>query len=169
MLGNRDVLEWFQLYSDVIYQFLIYRTGSADVEDLVQEVFIKAMKGIERYEGNASPKTWLFSIARNVAIDEIRRRKRYRIKNLLFESQHTRETINNPEEILLLNEENKYIFRVIQSLKAAYRDVLIMRGIQQLSVAEAAAALEWNENKVRSTYHRARKALKQRLGGISDE
>lgn len=74
------ISDWFYLYNKDIYHFLVYYIGSGDVEDLVQEVFIRAIKGFDSYQEQASPKTWLISIARHVAIDEIRRRKRLRMK-----------------------------------------------------------------------------------------
>ncbi|WHY87223.1 RNA polymerase sigma factor [Neobacillus novalis] len=168
-MRNKDILEWFELYSDDIYHFLIYRLGSTDVEELVQEVFIKAIKAIERYEANASPKTWLFSIARNVAVDELRRIRRTRLKELYLQAGKEPPSSKTPEEILQLNEENRDIFLAIQSQKSNYRDVLILKGIKQLAVAEVSLILGWSENKVRSTYHRARNALLKDLGGYLNE
>ncbi|MFJ5714441.1 RNA polymerase sigma factor [Neobacillus sp. NPDC093127] len=168
-MQNKDILEWFELYSDDIYHFLIYQLGSTDVEDLVQDVFIKAIKAIENFEAKASPKTWLFSIARNVAVDELRRIKRTRLKEMYFQAGKESSSSKTPEEILQLNEENRDIFLAIQSQKSNYRDVLILRGIKQLSVIEVSLILGWSENKVRSTYHRARKALLKDLGGYLNE
>ncbi|MEK3990370.1 sigma factor-like helix-turn-helix DNA-binding protein [Robertmurraya sp. FSL R5-0851] len=59
------------------------------------------------------------------------------------------------------NENNRLLYQAIQSLKANYRDVIILRGIKELSVSETASILHWNENKVRITYHRALKALQK--------
>ncbi|PUB16677.1 RNA polymerase sigma factor [Paenisporosarcina sp. OV554] len=72
---NQQISLWFDLYSDVIYQFFLYRIGSSDVEDLVQVVFIQAIKSYDSFNEAASPKTWLYSIARHLAIDEIRGKK----------------------------------------------------------------------------------------------
>ncbi|PLS16510.1 RNA polymerase [Bacillus sp. M6-12] len=168
-MNNADILEWFELYSDDIYQFLFYRVGSADVEDLVQEVFLKAIKGQNSYQEKSNPKTWLYSIARNVAADEVRKRNRFWKKKIRLKSEVYPIGCKSPEEILLVNEENRSLFLAIQSLRPSYREVLILRGIKGLSVTEAALALDWGEKKVRSTYHRARKALNQQLGGLFDE
>ncbi|MGA9225743.1 MAG: RNA polymerase sigma factor [Mesobacillus sp.] len=163
LMMSNIISEWFYLYNKDIYHFLVYYIGSTDVEDLVQEVFIRAIKGFDTYQKKSSPKTWLFSIARNVGIDEIRKRKRLRMKQMMWsrDEQTGKET---PEEILQLNEDNKLLYQAIQSLKANYRDVIILRGIKELSVAETASILSWNENKVRTTYHRALKSLQQGRG-----
>ncbi|MDF2789957.1 MAG: polymerase sigma factor [Neobacillus sp.] len=160
------ISEWFSLYNKDIYHFLVYYIGSSDVEDLVQEVFIRAIKGFDTYQKKSSPKTWLFSIARHLAIDELRKRKRLGMKQKtwFWDQQMDKET---PEKILQLNENNKLLYQAIQSLKANYRDVVILRGIKELSVSETASVLNWNENKVRTTYHRALKTLQKNIGGFS--
>ncbi|GEL76593.1 RNA polymerase sigma factor [Tenuibacillus multivorans] len=163
------ISEWFYLYSKDIYHFLLYYVGSGDIEDLVQEVFIRAIKGFDTYQENSSPKTWLFSIARHVGIDELRRRKRSRIKNAIGIGDYEPTEDRTPEKVLQLNENHKELYQVIQSLKANYRDVIILRAIKEMSVSETAVTLNWNENKVRITYHRALKALKKERDGISDE
>jgi RNA polymerase sigma-70 factor, ECF subfamily len=101
-----------------------------------------------------------------VGIDEMRKRNRLRMKqmNWFRDEQSDKET---PEKILQLNENNKFLYQSIQSLKANYRDVVILRGIKELSVSETASVLNWNENKVRTTYHRALKALQKNIGGFS--
>ncbi|MGJ7910099.1 RNA polymerase sigma factor [Neobacillus sp. LXY-1] len=164
---SRDIIsEWFYLYNKDIYHFLVYYMGSSDVEDLVQEVFIRAIKGFDTFQGKSSPKTWLLSIARHVGIDEIRKRKRSRMMQLFgFREEETAK--ETPEEILQLNETNRLLYEAIQSLKANYRDVIILRGIKELSVSETASILNWNENKVRITYHRALKMLQQGKGVFS--
>jgi RNA polymerase sigma-70 factor, ECF subfamily len=167
-MNSNIISEWYYLYNKDIYHFLVYYIGSSDVEDLVQEVFIRAIKGFDTYQHKASPKTWLISIARHVGIDEMRKRKRVRMKQMIWfrDEQTDKET---PEKILQLNENNKMLYQAIQSLKANYRDVIILRGIKELSVSETASILNWSENKVRSTYHRALKSLQKSTGGFSHE
>ena len=168
-MSNKQKIEvWFEEYSDDIYQFLLYRLGTTDVEDMVQEVFIKALRGIHRFKGDSAPKTWLYSIARNVALDELRRRKRNQWKSLLlFETASVKEpaTSVSPETLYFLSEEQKQVVSAIYSLKSSYQEVLIMRGIKELSVQETATVLGWTEKKVRSTHYRAKLALQEMLGG----
>jgi len=159
------ITTWFYEYSDDVLNFLIYYTGRGDVDDMVQEVFIKALRRIETYNGVSSPKSWLFSIARNIAIDEIRKGKRERDKIEKSWRLHEKKIAQSPEEIYQLNETNREVYRQIQTLKRNYRDVLILKGIKELSVKETSDVLNWSENKVKVTYHRALKALEKKLGG----
>ncbi|THE10746.1 RNA polymerase sigma factor [Bacillus timonensis] len=170
MREKEIISDWFHQYSDDIYNFLLYRVGKADVEDLVQEVFIKAMKGLHTFKGNSNPRTWLYSIARNIAIDEIRRRNRNKWRTMLsFDSSHEPKIDQTPEQLLHLSEENRLLYEAIQSLKSSYRDVIVLRGVKGFSVQETAEILQWSENKTRSTYHRAKMALQQRVGGATHE
>ncbi|MDV2581555.1 RNA polymerase sigma factor [Alkalibacillus haloalkaliphilus] len=166
MQNKKIISDWYDHYSDDLYNFLLYRVGEADVEDLLQEVFIRAYKGLGSFEGDANPKTWLYNIARNISIDEIRKRQRQKWKSIIpFESNHEPKTERTPEQVLELDEEKQVIYQAIQSLKPAFRDVIILRGIKELSVTETADVLNWTENKVRSTYHRSKQSLAQKIGG----
>ncbi|MEK5523117.1 RNA polymerase sigma factor [Heyndrickxia sp. FSL W8-0423] len=73
-MGGYSIEELFQKYEQDITSYLIYYTGSADVEDLVQDTFLLAMKNLSNFKENSHPKTWLISIARNIVIDKFRRR-----------------------------------------------------------------------------------------------
>lgn len=170
MSNNRMVAEWFHLYSDAIYTFLVYRMASTDVEDLVQEVFIRALNSVDSYEGKANPKTWLYSIARNLAIDELRKKKRNKWSITSFsQKDHEAATLETPESLYFLNEGSRELLTTIQKLKSNYRDVLVLRGINGIDVKETATILNWTENKVRITYHRACKKLQSITGGYTNE
>ncbi|WP_019121261.1 RNA polymerase sigma factor [Brevibacillus massiliensis] len=159
---KEQIEQWFVRYSNDVYKFLVYYTGNKDVEDLVQEVFIKAIKAFDTYEGRANPKTWLLTIARNAAIDYGRKR---RLLSWLPESllQNVKTVEKTPEEILNLHEEKRELYEALQQMKPAYREVLILRGIKGLSPKETAIILQWSESKVNTTLHRAVKALKSKV------
>ncbi|MFS0674738.1 RNA polymerase sigma factor [Ornithinibacillus sp. 179-J 7C1 HS] len=164
MSHNEIISDWFERFGNDIYHFLIYRVGPTEAEDLLQEVFIKALKGFNSFKENATPKTWLFSIARNLAIDESRKKKSKKYAETI-PLDHAKEpkTDTSPETILDLNENTQAIFDCIQLLKPNYQDVIILRGIKELSVQETAKILKWSESKVKSTHHRAKIALHEEL------
>ncbi|MFS0558372.1 RNA polymerase sigma factor [Brevibacillus sp. 179-C9.3 HS] len=159
---NGLVEQWFLRYGDDIYKFLIYYTGNRDVDDLVQDVFLKALRSMESFEGRSQPKTWLLTIARNTAIDH---RRKQRLRNWLPDKwlAHVEADEKTPEEILYLHEEQQALYHAIREVKTAYREVLILRGLKGLSPKETAEILHWSENKVNVTFHRAMKAVREIL------
>ncbi|MEJ8546677.1 RNA polymerase sigma factor [Brevibacillus borstelensis] len=149
--------QWFLAYSSDIYRFLVYYTGRKDIDDLVQETFIRALKAAGQTE-ITNPKTWLFAIARNAAIDEKRRNKLISwLPEKFLQDLVSRD--KTPEESLELSENKRMLYDIINQLKRSYRDVLILRGIKGLSSKETAEVLGWSEAKVNLTLHRAMKAV----------
>ncbi|XID94761.1 RNA polymerase sigma factor [Paenibacillaceae bacterium WGS1546] len=146
--------QWFLAYGSDVHHFLAYYTGRSQVEDLVQEVFAKALLGVRRFEGRANPKTWLFSIARRVAIDEQRKRKRFSLLARKI-GRDERQPDATPEEIAVYRQDVADVYRAVMKLKRSYRDVLFLRVMEQLSSAETAEVLGWTTARVDVTLHRA--------------
>ncbi len=163
MEQDQHIETWFRMYHKEIHNYLTYYTGSQDVEDLVQEVFIKAIKSKSHYRGDASVKTWLFRIARNCAIDELRRRRfRTWVPDELLTFFRSDE--KGPPEALELREDIRHLYAAILSLRKSYRDVIFLRHLQGLSVKETSEVLDWSESKVNVTIHRALKQLRAKMG-----
>ncbi|MGV3466814.1 MAG: RNA polymerase sigma factor [Heyndrickxia sp.] len=165
MSGEELIEQWFCLYSNDVYHFLIYFTGSTDVEDLVQDVYIRAFNYLHQFKGNSSPKTWLFAIARNLAIDWNRKKAKELTKrqnSQLFAK--TKEDMS-PDRIYEQNEQNNEIMDAIMSLKKNYRDVVFLRAVKEFSIEETASILKCSSSKVRVTYHRALKMIQTQLKG----
>ncbi|MEH7225923.1 RNA polymerase sigma factor [Bacillus sp. JJ1566] len=163
-----QIEKWFYEYGDDVYNFLIYYTGSFDVDDDVQEVFLKAIQSFPTFEERSHPKTWLLTIARNLVIDKNRRKRLIKFQpfDLLANKQISFDH-SNPESALLLDEVLSDIHQTILHLKKSYKEVLISRLILELSVEETATILGWTTNKVSLTYHRAIKALQKNLKSIN--
>jgi len=148
----------FRKYNSYIYHFLVYYTQSTDVEDLVQECFLKALKGIQQFEGKADSKTWLVSIARRIAIDHHRKKQKLpQLPDKLLQIIPSNQL--HLEEYLIRKEEIQQIYKAINEMKKKDREVLILRGIMDLSVSETAEVLGWTKHKVNLTFHRALKKL----------
>lgn len=153
--------QWFLAYSQDVYRFLVYYTGRKDIDDFVQETFIRALKAVQHTRVD-NPKTWLFAIARNVVIDEKRRAKIISwLPDILLQHHVSRE--KTPEESLELSENKRLLYDTINQLRQSYREVLILRGIKGLSSKETAEVLGWSEAKVNLTMHRAMKAVQNKM------
>ncbi|MFC0297982.1 RNA polymerase sigma factor SigX [Geobacillus jurassicus] len=154
----------YEKYHDDLFNFLFYMVRNREqAEDLVQEVYVKVLRSYKRFQGQCSEKTWLLSIARHVAIDFFRKQKRRRQWAGPSEWSEEQIGVNElmPEEIAIQKEEIQLMYRCLARCTVDQRLVLILRFIQSLSIAETAAALGWTESKVKTTQHRALKALKQ--------
>ena len=168
-MTNHTIEEWFQLYERDITSFLTYYTGSMDVEDLVQETFMIAMKKMSGFRGQSHPKTWLISIARNKVVDGYRRMKVWeKIKHLVLrEPKYS----NELEEQTILNQEIHQLYKAIHQLSPQYKEVVILRGILELTAKEVSEVMKSNVNHVNVMFHRALKQLREILveGGFPYE
>jgi len=149
-------------YLDV-YRFLICFSGNQnDAEDLTQEVFICVLNNLANLKSLINLKTWIFSIAKHVAIDHYRKRK----FTSLFTDGFFKQIISSqeePNEIIEQNEVKRQVHQAISKLRPHYRAVVILRGINEFSIKETSEILKCSEAKVKVDYHRALKELKQKL------
>lgn len=157
--------ELYEKYHQDVFSFLFYMVNNREqAEDLLQEVYIRIFKSYETFQGKSSEKTWLFSIARHVAIDSFRKNSGW--KKRIFSSfdwnkNELKDFSPLPEEISLQNEQIRILYSCLDKCPIDYRMVLILRYIQSMSISETATALEWSESKVKTTQHRALKKLKK--------
>lgn len=158
-MGQGNLESWYEEYSQDVFNFLVYYNQTDDVDDLLQEVFFKAWKKRFTFKGDSSPKTWLYSIARRVSIDRFRKQ---RLKNL-FAHQGELHHSDTPEKRLVDKEEVMELYRAIRKLNRSYREVVICRGVLELSTNETADVLQWSKEKVNTTYHRAKSKLGEKL------
>ncbi|MGD6782001.1 RNA polymerase sigma factor [Sutcliffiella horikoshii] len=152
-----------------VYRFLIYFSGNQnDAEDLTQEVFIRVLKNLPNFNCTNNLKTWIFSIAKHVAIDHYRKRK---FATIFREGFFKQLESNNkkPDEEYEINEMKELVHDAISKLKPSYRAVVILRGINEFSIKETSEILKCSESKVKVDYHRALKTLKNKLHFATEE
>ncbi|MGD6805307.1 RNA polymerase sigma factor [Rossellomorea vietnamensis] len=159
---KQRISEWYQKYSDAIYQFILIMIGDHEqAKDLTHDTFLKAYNHLAHFKGEMSDKNWLYRIARNVTIDFMRKRKpiRYFADSIMaFPSSD-----DSPERILQLGEAERQMYNSLSKLKRSYREVIILRKIKELSIQETAEVLGWKESKVKTTLFRGLQALKTQL------
>lgn len=166
---NDEFERLYETYHHSLFQFLFYMVRNRQVaEELVQEVYIKVFNSYSSFKGDSSEKTWLYSIARHVGVDWIRSQNRKKRKFLgIFELSEKEYQIRDeeplPEEILMEREEMKEVYQMLRKCSLDQQQVIILRYIEALSISETAAILGWTESKVKTTQHRAIKALQELL------
>lgn len=150
-----------------VFNFLIYLVKNRSVaEDLAHEVYVRVLKAYDRFEGKSSEKTWLFAIAKNVAIDHFRKnsvRERHSFTAFDWETEQLTSTTPTPEQFTELSEQMRELLEALESCTGDQKMVIVMRYFQELSIVETAEILGWNESKVKTTQHRAIKHLRKLL------
>ncbi len=158
--------------ANVIYLTLGSR---AEVDDLTQEVFLRVYRSLSRVEVTTSLFSWIYRIAVNIAIDELRRRKIKRTLSLDFFSESSLEREKNiedptePSERVLSDERKQKVMEAIKKLTPAHRAALVLREYEGLSYKEIAQTLNITEQAVKSRIFRSREELKKLLGDYFKE
>ena len=137
-------------------------------EDLLQETLIRMSKGIGEFRGEASLKTWAFSIATRVAADHFRKPETRRRIVDVDEAADLPDPGAAAEEVVIRKEMNACIRQVIDSLPESYRAPLILRDLEGLSVAEIAAICEASVPATKIRIHRAHRRLEEALRAQCD-
>jgi RNA polymerase sigma-70 factor (ECF subfamily) len=146
--------------------------------DLAQETFVRVYTSVGRYEANYSFSTYIYRIAANLAISELRKRRRRKVVSFfgVFGGDADEATELDPaderplaEDELLADERKRAVKRAIASLPEKYRTALVLRDIEGHSYDEIAAILDLSEGTVKSRINRARGLLRDKLGYLMAE
>jgi RNA polymerase sigma-70 factor (ECF subfamily) len=144
-----QIKELYKQYHKEIFSFIFIMIGERQQsEDLMQETYVKAFENIDDFRGDANVKTWLYRIARNLAIDYQRRKKP--VSYFLDYFSPIQSNGPTPEEILELDEDIQLLYKALSRLKKGYRDVIVLRKIKEFSIKETAAILRWKESRIRT-------------------
>jgi RNA polymerase sigma-70 factor, ECF subfamily len=163
-------------YKDSLTNYLNMMVGDYDIAvDLSQETFLRVYRNIGRYSNIYQFSTWIYRIATNLAIDEMRYRKRRGqvfYKNILgarraadnegpeFEIADVR---RNPRDEMLRKESGQVLSDAIRSLPEKYRTAFIMKEVQGLPYETIAQVLKCSAGTIKSRLHRARDLLQRKL------
>lgn len=140
--------------------------GAPDVEDAVSETFLSVAKDIHRFSGDQDDfRAWLFTIAHHRVADEFRKAGRQVARADAADPTDVAadQWLGNVEHEAMSNLSMIEVSTIIRSLTARQRDVLLLRVVGDLSVAETARVLETSEGAVKATQSKALKAIRERL------
>ena len=148
-----------------MFRFAVHMTADASVaEDVVQDVFMVVMADAGRFEpGRAAVVAWLCGIARNQLRQRLARDRR--LEPLAHDEETPDWAVAGPEVLveLLRVERVEALRRAVLSLPLRYREAVVLCDLQELSYADAAAALSCAVGTVRSRLHRGRALLASKL------
>jgi RNA polymerase sigma-70 factor (ECF subfamily) len=170
--GNPAAFETIvRRYTPVLYSLAYRLLGEGEeAEDAVQEILEKAFRNLPRFRITKRFFPWLYTIGVNhLRSLERRRRRRSRLKIVSSEPERILESIasgqGNPVEQSELREGERLAQQALETLRVEYREVFILRQIQNLSVQEVSEVLGIPEGTVKTYLHRARKAMIDFLAG----
>ena len=150
---------------------LSYMKNEAGAEDVAQEAFLKAFHHLASFRCEAKFSTWLVAIALNEARSHLRRQRALHMESIddtLEESGHVspavlRDWQEVPSEALERKEVRQMLQKAITSLPEKYREVFLLRDVEELNNGETAAALSITVGNVKVRLHRARMMLQKQL------
>ena len=151
--GDRDAYGvLYGLYAPMVHGILLARMPRSEVEDMVQEIFLHALKKLHTLRNADAFGPWLAMIARNRAMDFHR------------SSRETTELDENLQGTDTNQSRAKEVLAIIATLPEAYRETLVLRLVEGMTGPEIAARTGLSSPSVRVNLHRGMKLLRQKLG-----
>lgn len=155
------------------YNTRLYRVARAilkndtEAEDVMQDAYVRPFQHLQQFAGRARFSTWLTRIAVHEALARARKGKRFEEWDDMSESRQDRigaaQTQVNPESQTASREMKGILEEAVESLPVQYRSVVMMRDVEEMSVAETAECLSITRDNVKIRLHRAHGLLRKQL------
>ena len=172
LLGNTRIFSrLIDNYKNMVYN-LAYRMSSSphEAEDISQETFLRAFQSLARFNSSYKFSTWLYQITLNIIRDKYKKKEiDYVSLDAPIETDDSEfyiqpaDSTNNPEEIMAQQEDARVIQQAILSLPLKYREVIVLRHLQDLSYIEISNILKLPQGTVKIHLYRAREQLRKIL------
>ena len=172
LLGNTQIFsQLIDNYRNMIYN-LAYRmsNNSQEAEDISQEAFLRAYQSLTHFNPSYKFSTWLYQITLNIIRDRFKKKElKYVSLDAPVETDDSEfypqpeDLTNNPEQIMTQREDAQAIQQAIYSLPLKYREVIVLRHLQDLSYIEISNILKLPSGTVKIHLYRAREQLRKIL------
>jgi RNA polymerase sigma-70 factor, ECF subfamily len=155
-------------YGDKIYTVAYRLTGNRDdAADLAQDVFVRVYRNLHKYEPGTF-EGWLYRITKNLFLDQVRRRGRYRTEPLPDEEWRTPVSGDpGPADIVVRGTLEANLEEGLSALREDFRLAVVLCDVEGLSYEEIATVTGWPLGTVRSRIHRGRKQLRDHLEAVA--
>jgi RNA polymerase sigma factor (sigma-70 family) len=170
--GKHDLFERTVLpYINSAYNLARWLTRNEhDAEDIVQDAFLRALRSFDTFIPGRDARAWLLAIVRNSCRTWLKRNRFHAATVELDDSsQPALETWSDPEALLIKNANSQVLRGVLEELPYEYREILILRELEELSYKDIAEIIDIPLGTVMSRLSRARKELYARLVGTIRE
>ena len=157
--------EIYDRYFDAIYRYVYTRVGhQADAEDLTEQVFLRMLDAIGNYRPRGIAfSSWLYRIAHNLLVDRYRRSGRETVQ--LQDSVRDQGAHADPETAFQSSQDHQRLYWAIQQLTPEQQQVITLRFIENLEVAQIAQIMKRRPGAIHSMQHRALASLNRLLAG----
>jgi RNA polymerase sigma-70 factor (ECF subfamily) len=166
--GDEEAFATFlRRHTATVHRWMVRAVGVEDADDMTQDVFLKAYRGLQRFRGEAPPRAWLASIADNAVKNRYRARSRFRRvfaggSDALGEVDSP-ERRAGPEEDARAGESRRFVAEALRHLAPEFRMPVVLRDLEEWSYEEIAASLSLPVGTVKSRIARGRGRLKEIL------
>ena len=158
---ERAATELVERHSAALARFAVSSGERSEVDELVQDTFVRAFASIDGFRGESSFRTWLFTIQRRLLIDRRRMEKRRRDRTEIQEDDAATEY--DALDTVVADETQRRLQRAVQRLSPTQREVFTLRVQQGLSYKEIAEVVGSTEGAARVHYHNAIQTVKEFL------
>lgn len=150
-------------YRQVYTQALRLVGDRQDAEDVAQDAFVRAFRGLSSFRGDSQFETWLYRIVANAAMSHLRRRRRF--GELLLEEADEDRTLELPAPARVADEavERDALAQALDALPLSLRSVVVLKDVYGFSCQEIGELVGTTEGAVKVRLHRARRRLKDLL------
>lgn len=166
--GDEDAFgDFVRRHTATVHRWMMRAVGESDADDMTQEVFVKAYRGLSRFRGDAPPRAWLAAIADNAIKNRYRARSRFRrVFAGSADAEPEREPPASgagPEEDARAGESRRVVAEALKLLPPDFRMPVVLRDIEEWSYEEIAVSLALPVGTVKSRIARGRAQLKDIL------
>lgn len=162
--GDADAFAFLvETYETSVYRLALRMCGNAhDAEEVAQEAFVAAWKGLPAFRGESKFSSWLYQLTTNAAIDFLRREKRHRAA-VPMEDEPEPATPDTPQQAVEEREVRQALQQALDTLTPEHREIFLLRQMRQLSYEEIGRLLGLESGTVKSRLSRAKKQLREIL------
>lgn len=170
--GDQDaaLAELVRRYQNDVFRFCAHYLRNTEVAlDKTQETFLRIFTARERFDQDRKFKPWMLCIARNLCLNEIKRKKTVQMETLESYASASRDdsgelrqfAVDSPVESLMADERRRALMEAMDSLNDDTREIIMMRYFEQMSARDIAEVVDSTEGAVRTRLHRALNQLRE--------
>lgn len=160
-MDRNQIEELVELYRESLIYFIARYVGDLyTAEDLAEDVFVELLLHPDRYRGDSSMKTYLFSIGRNKAIDFIRKHSRVSVQDNETMAGYGEAEYYDLESHVVADEEKRELARAMETIKEEYRYALHLVYFEDMSYDEAGEVMGKTRKQIENLVYRGKQALR---------